>query len=90
MKKEPKLKIAATNKLMQKRKISTLKGNDEKVNSQKLIRKCNLSVSRYTMGRYLRQQDMTYQKIKKCLPLKLLDKIKRSDFEKKWLGENHS
>ena len=85
--KRPKPKISATNKLMLKRKISTLKGNGEKVNSPKLIREC-MSVSRYTMGRYLRQQGMTYRKIKKYLPLKPLDKIKRSDFAKKWLEKN--
>jgi len=36
-KRGPKPKINATNKLMLKRKISTLKGNDEKWNSPKLI-----------------------------------------------------
>ena len=79
-KRGPKPKITATNKLMLKRKISTLKGNIEKVNSPKLIRECNMSVPRYTIGRYLRQQGMTYRKIKKCLLLKPLEKIKRSDF----------
>jgi len=86
-KRGPKPKITATNKLILKRKISTLKGNGEKVNSPKLIRE---SVSRYTMGRYIGQQGMTYRKIKKCLPLKPLDKIKRSDFAKKWLGKTHA
>ena len=75
-KRGPKPKISAANKLMLKRKISTLKGNGEKVNSPKLILECNMSVSRYTMGWYLRQQGMTYRKIKKCFPLKPLDKIK--------------
>ena len=42
------------------------------------------------LGRYLRQQGMKYRKIKKCLPLKPLDKIKWLDFAKKWLRENHA
>ena len=83
------MNITATNKLMLKSKIRTLKGNGEKVNSPKLIREYNMSVSRYTMGRYLRQQGMTYRKIKKCMPVKPLFQIKRADFAKRWLGENH-
>ena len=89
-KRGPKPKINAAHKLMLKRKIATLKANGEKVNSRKLIRQCNLSMSRFTVSRYLNEQGMKYKKIIKCLPLKPVDKVKRTDLAKKWLAENHN
>jgi len=32
---------------------------------------------------------MAYKKVKRSLPLQLLDKLKREDLAKKWLLENH-
>ena len=76
-------------KLRLKRKIATLQARGEKVNSPKLIRECDIEASRFTVGRYLREQGMKYQKIRKCLPLKPLDKFKRAELAKSWLSENH-
>jgi len=85
----PKPKINEAYKLRLKRRICTLRECGEKVNCPKLIRECNIDASRFTVGRYLRQQGMKYTKIKKSLPLKPLDKIRRAEIAKEWLAENH-
>jgi len=89
MKPGPKPKINAAYKLRLKRKISSLHGNGEKVNSTKLIRECQIPVSRFTIARYLKQQSLRYKKINKCLPLKAVDLEKRRYLARKWLAENH-
>ena len=74
---------------MLKRKIASLKDNDEKENCRKLITECCISVSRFTMARYLQEQDIKYIKIRKSLPLKPIDKLLLADLSRKWLSENH-
>jgi len=85
----PKPKINASMKLRIKRKIATLKACGEKVNSPKLIRECEIAASRFTVSRYLRQQGLRYKKVRKILPLKPLDMLKRAELAKRWLSENH-
>lgn len=89
MKRGPKPKINAAYKLRLKRQIHNLKNSGEKINCNKLINSCNIPVSRFTVARYLKQQSMIYKKVRRSLPLKPLDKIKRCDLAKKWLAENH-
>ena len=88
-KRGPKTKLNAVYKLRLKRQICTMKDNGEKVNCNKLIRACDIPVSRFTVGRYLKQQGMKYKKIRKSLPLKPFDKQKRCDLAKKWLSQSH-
>ena len=76
-------KTYAAHKLRLKRQICTMKDNGEKVNCNKLIRACNIPVSRFAVGRYLKQEGMKYKKIRKSLPLKPFDKQKRCDLAKK-------
>ena len=52
----PKSKINAAIKLRMKRKVATLKTCGENVNSLKLIRECDIAVSRFTVGRYILEQ----------------------------------
>jgi len=66
-----------------------MKDNGENVNCNKLIRVCDIPVSRFTVGRYLKQQGMKYKKIRKSLPLKPFDKQKRCDLAKMWLSQSH-
>ena len=69
--------------------MCSMKANGAKVDCKKLINVCDIPVSRFTVAHYLKQQGMMYKKIRKSLPLKPLDKVKRCDLAKKWLSENH-
>ncbi|MGL4390516.1 MAG: transposase, partial [Carnobacterium maltaromaticum] len=60
-----------------------------KVNCKKLITRCDIPVSRFTLARHLKQQGLRYKKIRKSLSLNPLDKVKRCDLTKMWLAENH-
>lgn len=82
-------KLNAVYKLRLKRKIASMHKNGEKVNCRKLINECNIPASRFTVARYLKQRGMRYRKIKKSLPLKPLDKVKRVELGKTWLAKNH-
>ena len=84
---KPKLNSAF--KLRLKRQIAIMKKKGERVNCRKLLDECNIPSSRFTVARYLKQQDMLYKKIKKTLPLKPLDKAKRAELGKTWLAKNH-
>jgi len=66
-----------------------MKPNGAKVNYKKLINACDIPFSCFTVARYLKQQGMMYKKIRKRLPMNLLDKVKRCDLAKKWLSGNN-
>jgi len=88
-KRGPRPKLNAAYKLRLKREICHLKQIGEKVNCPKLIKSCDIKVSRQTVSRYLKQEGMRYKKVKRSLPLQPSDKVKREDLAKKWLAENH-
>ena len=85
----PKPKINAAIKLRIKRKVATLKACGENLNSPKLILECDIAASRFTVGRYLREQVLKYKKVIKMLTMNRLDKFKRVELAKRWLSENH-
>ena len=89
MKRGPRLKINSAYNLRSKRKIFHLKQICEKINCKKMVNLCDISVSRHTVARYLKQEGMMYKKVKRSLPVKPLYKLKRDDLAKKWLAENH-
>jgi len=89
LKRGPKCKLNAAYKLRLKRQICSLRDNGAKVNCNKLIKSCNIPVSRFTISRYLKEEGLKYKKIRKSLPLNALDKANRCDLAKKWLAENH-
>jgi len=49
----------------------------------------DIPVSLHTVACYLKQEGMTYKKVRRRYLLKPLDKLKRDDLAKKWLAENH-
>jgi len=85
MKRGPKPKFNSACKLRLKQKICNSKHIGEKLNFKKLINLCDIPVSRHTIARYLKQQVVTYEKIRRSLPQEPLNKLKREDFVKKWL-----
>lgn len=81
--------LTKAQKLRIKRQISSLKQNGEKVNSSKLIKSCELSASRFAVGRHLKSLNMKYKIVKQTIQLKAHDKSERLRLAKKWLIENH-
>jgi len=84
-----KFSLSKRDKLAIKRQINLLKTNKEKVNSSKIKINLNLSASRHTICRHIKELGLKYAKIKKMLPLKKSDKDERLSLSKKWLTDNH-
>ena len=72
-----------------KRECSRLSASGEKVNCSKLIRNCSLSVSRWTISRYLRKQDYRYKKANTQIHLTAKHKLDRIDIIRNWITINH-
>lgn len=81
--------ITKPSKLRIKRRLSYLKDQCQKVTCRKIINECDLNISRFTMGRYMKKINQRYKKIKKRICLKDGDKEKRVNFAKLHLSENH-
>ena len=82
MKGGPRLKINLAYKLRLKRKICHMKQICEKVNCKILINLCDIPASWHIVARYLKQEGMKFKKVRRGLPLKPLDKLKRDDLAK--------
>ena len=81
--------LTKAEKLRIKRKISSLKDIGSKINSKKLINECDLLVSRSTVSRHLKQQNLKYLNVKKVISLSRVDKENRVILAKQWLVKNH-
>lgn len=90
MKRGPKRKIDSQAKLRLKREIASIKSQGQKVNSPKLVRNCELSVSNRTCQRYMTSLGYNYRKISKQLVLTKVHKAKRLDFISQWISDNHN
>ena len=88
-KRGPKFKISKKEKLQIKRQICTFRERKEKVNSPKLKKSCNLSVSLRTIERHMKEREMKYRKIPKKIFLSNQHKQKRVEHIRKWICENH-
>ena len=73
-----------------RREISILKNEGEKVNTTKLIRNCNLEISKTTCWRELNRSGLKYGHIKKQIILSKEQKSKRFETITHWFTENHN
>ena len=76
----PKRIIDKTLSLRIKRSISSINDTGEKLNSRKLIEKCDLKVSLSTVQRHLKRMDLIYQSPKKTIYLTKKHKADRIKF----------
>lgn len=89
LKRGPKFKIDSKAKLRIKREISYLKNEGMKVNSPKLIRNCNLNVSKWTCQRYMKRVNYKYTTCQKKLVLSKKHREERIKLITKWISSNH-
>lgn len=87
-KRGPKLKLGSKHQLQIKRQISSMIENKEKVTSLKIIRKCDLTVSKHTVHRYLRRTDFVYKKSALEINLSKVHKQERIRIISKWVSKN--
>lgn len=85
--KKPVLRNA--DKLLIKRRISTLKNDGQKIDSTKLKNACQLDVSTRTIRRYLFNVGMTYRNIPRVIFLTKSHKEKRVEIATKWITSSH-
>jgi len=70
-----------------KRTLQTMLNEGSKITSSSLISQCQLSISKSTMQRYLKQNNYLYSVIRKQIILTEIHKEKRKEICKKWLRE---
>lgn len=88
-KRGPKQKIGKKNKLRIKRAICSFKDRGVKVNSTKIIKECDLSVSPVTVQRYLKKSKYKYRKAKKQIVLSNSQKSTRIEIITEWITTCH-
>lgn len=84
-----KRKISKTETLRIKRGISSCLEVGERITSAKLISKCDLHVSRWTVQRHLRRAQFKYSKAKKIINLTSSHKRIRIEIISEWFSNNH-
>lgn len=89
MKAGRKLKITKKHQLSIKRASASILQDGERLTSRKLISKCDLTVSRWTVQRYMKKKEFKYSNVSKKLLLNSRQKRNRVEIISQWIAENH-
>ena len=76
-KRGPKCKLSKADKLRIKRKIASLENSHQRITSNNLKNECDLTVSRRTVRRHMKNINMKFRKITKKICLSKIDKSRR-------------
>lgn len=85
-----KSKINSKQQYQIRREVSNLKNAGQKVNTTKIIKNCNLDISKTTCWRELNKSGFKFSHIKKQVYLEKKHKIKRMELITKWFSTNHN
>lgn len=83
-------KINSKTRYAMRKEITLLKNEGKKINTTKIIRNCNLNISKTTCWRELNKSGLKYTHVRKKIILSKEHKIKRIEAITKWFSENHS
>lgn len=87
-KRGPHFKLQKKDMLSIKRQVSLLTENGEKVTSPKIIKNCDLKVSKFTVQRFLRTKDYLYKKARMEINLSKRHKTERIRIISDWISKN--
>ena len=76
-KRGPKCKFSKADELRIKRKIASLENSHQRITSNNLKNECDLTVSRRTVRRHMKNINMKFRKITKKICLSKIDKSRR-------------
>ena len=81
--------LKKNNVLSIKREASRMKEFGEKINSPKIIARCDLDVSKWTVQRCLRRNKYKYKNAHQQIPLTEKHRAERYKLSKEWIETNH-